>query len=63
MPLGLALLQKNKPTPVSYDDHLEAPYMHIKEASFFHQFAEASYTVSYNFSLFNFVLKSVLILF
>ncbi|XP_078181742.1 uncharacterized protein LOC144575468 isoform X1 [Carex rostrata] len=41
---GLALLQKNKPTPVSYDDHFEAPYMHMKEASFFHQFAEAAYT-------------------
>ncbi|KAJ4757979.1 Sn1-specific diacylglycerol lipase [Rhynchospora pubera] len=41
---GLALLQKHKPTAVSYDDHVEAPYMRMKEASFFHQFAEAAYT-------------------
>jgi hypothetical protein len=37
--------------------------MRMKEASFFHQFAEAAYTVSYVSPLFHFFIKSVLILF
>lgn len=42
---GLALLQRSRPSSESHEEFLEIPTERIHEAAFFHQFAEAAYTV------------------
>lgn len=43
--LGLALLQKQRHSPKTIEDYLEAPEELIQEAEALHKFAEAAYTV------------------